>query len=99
MRSFCDATLQAWIERVPREEGQEFRLSLESFSIAIMLDERLEPRDASHRLSTRGINVVDVVVVQEAQVWRGSGAILGLERQAFGVGNGFFDRHVFDYVI
>jgi len=41
--------------------------------------------------------MVDVVVVQEAQVWRGSGAVVWLERQALGFRDRFFNRHDRDF--
>lgn len=71
-RTFRHGALQAWIERVSREEREHIRLSLESLIITIVIHQCLEARKAPDGLGRGGIYMVDIVVVEEAEVWRGS---------------------------
>jgi hypothetical protein len=54
-----------------------------------MIAQSLEPGDTSHRLAGAGLNVVDVVVVKNAKVWRRCFVVVRAEAAA-GVGDTFW---------
>ena len=60
--------LQARVKGIAGEESQQLRLALEPLAPAILLAQRHESRQSTNRLRARLVDVVDVVVVQDAQV-------------------------------
>lgn len=63
-----DGALQAGVESIARKEGQQLRLALELVPILIILDQSHEAREASDGLGAGLVDMVDVVVVEDAQV-------------------------------
>jgi hypothetical protein len=73
-RTFGDTALQAGVERIARKERQQLWLILESAIVPVVIDESLESGIPADGLGGRGIDVVNIVIMQEPQIWRGRGA-------------------------
>jgi hypothetical protein len=57
---------------------------------SIMIAQSLEPGNTSHRLARAGLNVVDVVVVEDAKVWWWDFVVVRAAEAAAGVGDAFW---------
>jgi hypothetical protein len=67
--------LNARIKHIARKQGNEFRLIPVLLSIAVLFEHAHETGDATDRLGAGGVDVVDVVVVEDPEV--GRSAVLG----------------------
>ena len=65
-----DAALQARIECITREDGDELRLAFKPSIAPIVVYKCLESRDTADGLGGRRVYVVDIVVVEQPDVWR-----------------------------
>jgi hypothetical protein len=68
--TLCDAALQAGIEGIAREDGDEFRLASEPGIVSIVVDKRLESSDAADGLGRRRVYMVYIVVVKQPDIGR-----------------------------
>jgi len=66
VRTFRHAALETGIEGIATEECHQLRLVSKALIVCIVVAYRLEPRNAAHRLSGARLDVVDIVVVQNA---------------------------------
>lgn len=69
-RTFCHTGLQAGIESVSGKERDQAWLAFETVVIAVVIADCLEPGDASSGLGGAGLDMIDVVVVKNAEVRR-----------------------------
>jgi hypothetical protein len=63
-----NAAFDARIERISREEGQNFCLPLEPLIVSVVVHESLKSRISTNGFPRASFNVVDIVVVEEAEV-------------------------------
>lgn len=70
IRTLGHRALDTRVKRVPREQRDQLRLPLEPRPVAVLLDDGHEAPDAADGLGARRVDMVDVVVVQDAQVGR-----------------------------
>lgn len=63
-------TLQAGVKDISRKERQCFWLVLVLLAFLILAAHFDEPWQTTDRLSTRRVQVVDVIVVNQSQIWR-----------------------------
>lgn len=66
--TFGYAALQARIERIPREEGEQFGLPLEPHIRSVVIHKSDEPGRPADGLGRGGVDMVDIVVVEDAQI-------------------------------
>ena len=71
--TFRNTTLQTRIERIAAEQRQKPRMPGIPLISRIFIAKSLEPRNAADGFPRAGLDMVDIVVVQNAQV--GSGAV------------------------
>ena len=84
MPSLGDRAFQTWVEGISAEKRYELGLALVFSPMAVFIDQGLETCDTSNRLSRprpikmldavkmdgeNSLDMVDVIVVHEAQVW------------------------------
>jgi len=78
-RTFRNPTLQTRIKRIATKQRHQLRLTLIlptlSTSARVRITQRLKPRHATYGFARAGLDVVDVVVVQDAQVGRSTGGV------------------------
>ena len=72
MLAFCHGTFKARIEGVSGEEREGFRLAFEGLAMLVEIAECFETSDTSNRLSRSGLYMVDIIVMDEAEVWGAS---------------------------
>jgi len=82
--TFGYTALQAGVERVARKEREQLWLVFEPLIIAVIIAESLKSCKSSDRFSRGSVDVIHVVVVEEAEVWRGRGVPAGEDRNLFG---------------
>lgn len=70
MLAFRDRRFQGRIESIAREEGQDSRLTWKVPLGLIMIAECLETCNAANGLAAARLNMVDIVVVEQTQIWR-----------------------------
>ena len=69
--TFRNTALQTRIKRVATEQRHQLRLTrVLLIRTRVRIAQRLEPRDAADGFARAGLDVVDVVVVEDAQVGR-----------------------------
>jgi hypothetical protein len=72
IHTFRNTALQTRIKRIATEQRHQLRLArILLIRARVRIAQRLEPRDAADGLPRAGLDVVDVVVVEDAQVGRG----------------------------
>ena len=72
--TFSNTALQTRIERIATKQRQKLRLARELLILLILIAQSLKSCDTTHGLARAGLDVIDVVVVDDAQVWRAVGA-------------------------
>ena len=86
MSALGHTAFKTGIESIPREASDELGLAVKRLIILVMVDQGLEAGDASHRLSRRGVYMIYVVVMKNAEVW------YTMERSGGGVCSGLSIR-------
>lgn len=68
--TFGDRALQTWVEDVPREEGQNVGLPLILLPLLVLSADGNESWQSTDRLCTRGVEMIDIIVMDESKIWR-----------------------------
>ena len=66
--TFRNTTFQTRIKRIPTKQRQQLRLAVEAPIPSIVVAQSLELRDTAYGLSRAGLDVIDVVVVEDAEI-------------------------------
>jgi hypothetical protein len=64
--TFRHTALQARIERIATEQRQKLRLAFILLIFRVLIAQRLEPCDAANRLARAGLDVIYIVIVDDA---------------------------------
>jgi hypothetical protein len=68
-----DTALDTRIEGISRKERQHLRLALKPLVVSVVVHQRLEPCVSADGFSRASFDMVNIVVMQEPEVWRGVG--------------------------
>jgi hypothetical protein len=84
-----DTTLQTRIERIPTEQRQQLRLARKLLISSVIIAQSLEPGNTTHRLGRARLDMVDIVIVEDAKVWWRDFVVVRAAEAAAGEDNAF----------